>query len=387
MEEKIAKEVTGILMNNTFMSKTQFISYFKRNFTWDRIKVLYNNFVILHNKMAVAGIKNPQIYKLWSDFYTKNFNFDKQTSLLLYQTFTAEDYDKEVTKAYFGFGQEYEFIKNHKKLTASMNKALKEIKTSQVQMYLQEHFNTLKREIDKNRIDQKEVRIRGDLKAIVHSRLDERWNLMRYVTITYTWHHQHNNRKHLHTDKPNLHPAKKLVQLAYGKESLSDIENTTYGQIADSYLTHLGLTHYSILSNYLLRKEITSLPSSSQDDFGSNADLLKLLYGGKNNQAWYKGGDLVLSIGGQVFDIQLKSSINSNIAVDLTTKELNKALQEVRKVLYDSSNNKEQIAEVLFDKFSSKGVVVDTKKNVEKFLKDLDIGDKALKKFDKSKKI
>ena len=105
------------------------------------------------------------------------------------------------------------------------------------------------------------------------------------------------------------------------------------GQVAEAFLTHLAKIHMSELSSEQLATDFSKQSILQKEKPRGFVDIL---YASKNNDAWFTGGDLIVTNnkGEVIANIQLKTSLGSGSAIGriktaTLEKEINLLLQQI----------------------------------------------------------
>ena len=134
------------------------------------------------------------------------------------------------------------------------------------------------------------------------------------------------------------------------------------GQVAEAFLTHVAKTHLSAISSK------TKLAT----DFSNNSILksegiygfVDLLYASKNRDAWFTGGDLIVTDknGEVIANIQLKTSFGSGSAIGrIKTASLQKEIN----ILLQKVNSPLKMAEHFYNMLATSAVMVELDKKIE----------------------
>lgn len=150
------------------------------------------------------------------------------------------------------------------------------------------------------------------------------------------------------------------------------------GQVAEAFLTHLSKIHLSNIPSKGL-----SIDFSNQSIIQSEGiyGFAELLYNAKNKDAWYRGGDLIVTNhkGEVIANIQLKTSLGSGSAIGrIKTASLEKQIN----LLLTKINSPIEMAKEFFNSLKTSAIETQLDYTIEK--EGLSVVEKMLKQFDKS---
>lgn len=314
----------GILANDDILTFEEFKTFMLQQLNENVIKSMLSRF----NQIAghIRGGRYRKAYLMWENFekdilLNKNYS----VSLLLIENINA---DKKLFNYKYAT-KEYDVLSDRGKLT-KLSQLNKKLMKENVEAQISDHLAEFITDVETRQMPYKFIKQIfkiGD-SEVKRNGANARWR-------THNWSYKN---------------------ILYG-------ENPVWqGNVADAFMNHMAHLHVQLIAAENVEQQnlfATSVFNEERDN------IFNLLYASKNNTSWITGGDIIIKYGGQIYNIQLKTSqqiLNdrrrSRIGGKLAVQDLLHFIEDIK--LSIQTQNIEEIIQKMYNELQTSGWVENT---------------------------